>query len=102
MAARRADVTNGTVRVKIRTGPRLESLAGIVRISLFRQFSRRLGKGLGEKHRGSQRAQLVGLHPSVILHLVHLRFRQTEDEIGCATVTGAAFGPARKSPGLFS
>src|SRR5215207_4954440 len=35
------------------------------------------------------------------MHLVHLGFAQTENKVRRAAVTGAAFGPARKTPDLF-
>src|ERR1051325_3719462 len=93
-------MADGTVRVQIRTGPRLQTRAGIVRIGLRCQFSRRLGEGVGEQPQVLEHTQLVVFQPAVIVQLVHLRFRQADYEIGCAAVTGAALGPTWKTPDL--
>ena len=75
-------------------------LARVVRVGKFGKFSRRFGKRVGEKPDVLQGAQLIVFDLAVIMHLVHLEFAETQNEVGGATVAGTAFSAARITPGL--
>src|SRR5205814_5490409 len=87
-----------TVRVEVGGRAGAEAPGGVIRID--QRVGRRLGESFRESADVLQGAQLVVTDPPIVMRFVQLQFRDSQHEVGGATVASHTFGAAGETPDL--